>query len=110
MSPNLRGKKVRDDFTRVYDVRNTVFSDQTGKFPTHSHRGNKYIMVMAEIDRSVILVELLKSRKDPELTRQYSSMMLRLKRAGIVQKKHILVNEVSEIVKNIIKEEYVMKM
>ena len=30
----LRGKKVRDIYTNVYEVRNTVFSDQTGQFPT----------------------------------------------------------------------------
>ena len=30
----LCGHKIRDVYTKVYDVRNTVFSDQTGKFPT----------------------------------------------------------------------------
>ena len=34
----LRGQKIRDVYTKVYDVRNTVFSDQTGKFPTLSQR------------------------------------------------------------------------
>jgi hypothetical protein len=46
--------------------------------------GNKYIMVMVEIDSNVILVAPSKIRKNPELTRAYTSMMLRLKRAGIV--------------------------
>ena len=64
----LAGKIVRDVYTRVYDVRNTVFSDQIGQFPTRSQRGNKYIMVMVKIDSNAILVEPLKSRKDPELT------------------------------------------
>ena len=50
-------RKVRDVYTKVYDVRNTVFSDQTGQFPTRSKRGNKYIMVMVEIDINAILVE-----------------------------------------------------
>ena len=67
----LKGKKIRDVYTRVYDVRNTVFSDQTGQFPTRSQRGNKYIMVMVKIDSNAILFEPLKSRKDPELTRSY---------------------------------------
>ena len=30
----LRGKKVRNVYTQVYDVCNTVFSDHTGQFPT----------------------------------------------------------------------------
>ena len=46
----LHGKKVRDVYTETYSVRETMFSDQTGQFPTRSQRGNKYIMVMVEID------------------------------------------------------------
>ena len=80
----LKGRKARDVYTKVYDVRNTVFSDQTGQFPTRSQSGNKYLMVMVEIDSNAILVEPLKSRKDPELARAYRAMMLRLKQAGIV--------------------------
>ena len=37
----LKGKKVRDIYTKVNEVRNTVFCDQTGQFPTSSKRGNK---------------------------------------------------------------------
>ena len=107
---SLQGKKVRDIYTRVYEVRNTVFSDQTGQFPTRSSRGNKYIMVMVEIDSNAILVEPLKSRKDAELTRSYRTLMMRLKRAGIIPKKHILDNEVSEAMKTIIRDEYRMEM
>ena len=87
-----------------------MFLDQRGKFPTQSQRGNTYIMVMVEIDRNIILVEPLKSRKDPDLARAYTSMMLRPKRAGTLPKKHILDNEVSEAMKRVIKEEYNMEM
>eukprot|EP00956_Cyclotella_meneghiniana_P036454 scaffold125927_cov79-Cyclotella_meneghiniana.AAC.1 len=51
----LEGKKVQDIHTQVYDVRETVFTDQTGQFPTQSRSGNKYIMVMVDIDSSGIL-------------------------------------------------------
>ena len=88
----LKGRKVKEVYTKVYDVRNTVFPDQTGQFPTRSQRGSKYLMVMVEIDSNDILVEPLKSRKDPELARAYRAMVLRLKRAGIVPRKHILKN------------------
>ena len=60
----LRGKKVSDVYTKVYNVCNKVLSDQTGQFPTRSKRGNKYIMVIVEIDRNAILVEPLKNRTD----------------------------------------------
>ena len=64
----LQGHKASDLYTSVYKVSNTVFSDQTGQFPTRSQRGNKYIMVMVEIDRNVILVEPINNCKDEELT------------------------------------------
>ena len=34
---HLEGKKIRDVYTRVYDVKNTVFSDQTGHSPHGSN-------------------------------------------------------------------------
>jgi hypothetical protein len=81
-----------------------MFSDQTGQFPTRSQRGNKYIMVMVEIDSNAILVEPMKSRKDEEMIRAYNTLLLRLKRAGIVPKKHVLDNEVSVNMKNHIRD------
>ena len=90
----LRGRKVHDIYTRVYEVRNTVFSNHTGQFPTRSQQGNNYIMVMVDIYTNGILVEPIKSGKDEELTRAYRKMLLRLQRAGIIPKKHILYNEV----------------
>ncbi|KAL7504188.1 hypothetical protein ACHAXN_001875 [Cyclotella atomus] len=71
----LRGKKVKDVFVRTYDVRETIFSDQTGQFPTQSGSGNKYIMVMVEIDSNAILVEPMKSRKDAEMVRAYDRLV-----------------------------------
>ena len=98
----LHGKKVQDIHTQVYD---TVFMDQTGQFPTQSRSGNKYIMVMVEIDSNAILVEPMKSRKDAEMTRAYTSLLQRLRRAGINPTKHVLDNEVSNKLKDIIRNE-----
>jgi hypothetical protein len=36
-------------YTQTYMVRKTMFSNQTGQFPTQSLCGYKYIMVMVEI-------------------------------------------------------------
>ena len=106
----LRGRKVRNVYTSVYEVRKTVFYDQTGQFPTRSQRGNKYIMVMVEINSNEILVKPTKSRKDAELMQAYWTMILRLRRAVIIPKKHILDNEVSEAPKKIIQDEYKTKI
>ncbi len=90
----LHGKKVRDIYTETYMVRKTIFSNQTGQFPTCSQRGNKYIIVMVETDSNTILVEPMKSCKDEEMIRTYNTLLLQLKQAGIVPKKHVLNNKV----------------
>jgi hypothetical protein len=81
-------------------ARKTMFSNQRGQFPIQSPRGNKYIMVMVEIDSNAILVEPMKNRKDDKMIRAYNALLLQLKRASIVPKKHVLDNEVSENMKN----------
>ena len=101
---------MRDINTKVYDTRNIVFSDQNSKFPKKYHSSNKYIMVMVDIDSNTILVKTLKKRKDTELTREYCTMMLHLKRAGIVPKNHILDNEVSDSMKSVFRDEYQTEM
>jgi len=53
----LKGKKVRDIGIHVYNIRETIFSNQTGKFPKQSQQGYKYIMVMVKIDSNAILVK-----------------------------------------------------
>jgi hypothetical protein len=100
----LHGKKVQDVYTQMYMVRKTMFSNQTGQFPMHSQQGNKYIMVMVEINSNAILVEPMKSRKDEETIRAYNTLLPRLKRTGIVPKKHILDNKVSDNMKNHIRD------
>eukprot|EP00804_Cyclotella_cryptica_P023124 CCRYP_000352-RA/>CCRYP_000352-RA protein AED:0.30 eAED:0.30 QI:0/0/0/0.66/1/1/3/0/473 len=109
LSNHLRGRKEKDVYVEVYDVRETVFMDQTGKFPTRSQAGNKYLMVLVDIDSRGILVEPLKSRTDPELTRAYEKLLLRLRLAGIVPKKHVLDNEVSAAMKDLITTKYHME-
>ena len=67
-------------------------------------------MIMVEIYSNVILVEPIKNRKYEELTRAYRAMMLRLRRAGMIPRKHILENESSEALKTIIQDEYKMQL
>jgi hypothetical protein len=86
-------------------VRETIFSDQTGQFPTQSQSNNKYVMVMVEIDSNAILVEPMKSRKDQEMIRAYDTLVKRLQRAGVRPKKHVLDNEISENMKDHIRDQ-----
>ena len=65
---------------------------------------------MVEIDINAILVEPLKSRKYSELTRAYHVLVMQLKTAGIVPRKHVLDNEVLEAMKYVIRDKYKMTM
>ncbi len=96
----LHGKNVRNVYTKTYKVRKTMFSNQTGQFPMQLQQGNKYIMVMVEIDSNAILVKPMKSYKDAEMIQAYDALLQQLKWAGIVPKKHILDNKVSKNMKN----------
>ena len=69
----MKGKKVLDVYIKTYDVRETTFSDQTGQFLTRLRSGNKYIIIMVEIDSSTILVKPMKSRKDAKMIRAYNA-------------------------------------
>jgi len=55
-----------EEFTK----QNKVWTDQTGRFPKKSCRGNQYIMVMAESDSDAILMEPMKNRKSQEMIRR----------------------------------------
>ncbi|KAL7486747.1 hypothetical protein ACHAW6_012336 [Cyclotella cf. meneghiniana] len=107
-SPHLKGRKVRDVFTKVYNVCDTVFTNQTGKFSQHSQSGNFYVMVLVEIDSSAILVEPIKNRSDSKLTHAYSLLMPCLCKAGITPCRHVLDNEISNAMKTLITDTYKM--
>ena len=48
-----------------------MYSDQTGKFPVTSYKGNQYIMVLFETTSNDILVEAMKSRTAGEMVQAY---------------------------------------
>ena len=52
-------------------------------------------MVTVEIDSNAILIEPIKNCKDEELNQEYITMMVRLRRAVMIPRKHILDNELS---------------
>jgi hypothetical protein len=97
--------KEHDVFTQVWELRNTTYSDQTGRFPFTSYAGNKYVMVMVELDSSGIIVEGIKDRSSDELKRAYLKLLGRLKKAGVKPQKHIKDNEVSAELQDVIEEE-----
>jgi hypothetical protein len=66
------GTKHKDIYLLVFDAtKKAMYTDQTGRFPITSARGNKYIMVAVELDGNYIDAEPVKSRKATDLTVSY---------------------------------------
>ena len=82
----------------------TCHSDQTGRFPKKSSRGNQYIMVLAHPDSNGILQEPMKNRTSGKMICAYQKLIDRLKSAGITPKCHILDNECSTDFKQTIRD------
>ncbi len=92
--------KQKESILMVFDLsdeaQRLMYTDQTGKFPKKSSKGNHYIMVLIEIDSNAILVEAMKNRTAGEMIRAYLVLVTRLSNAGVKPKMHILDNECSE--------------
>ena len=85
---------------RIYNLSDKMdkkmYSDQTGRFPTMSYKGNQYIMVIFEAKISDnIFVEPMRNRQAAEMVNAYQRAVDRMKKAGIEPKMHILDNEIS---------------
>jgi hypothetical protein len=51
-----------------------IYTDQTGRFPVLSSKGNKYIMILYDYDRNAILAQLIKDSTAPELLKAFQVM------------------------------------
>jgi hypothetical protein len=51
-----------------------IYTDQTGRFPVVSSKGNKYIMVLYDYDSNEILAKPIKDRTSPELLKAFQFM------------------------------------
>jgi hypothetical protein len=51
-----------------------IYTDQTGRFPVVSSKGNKYIMILYDYDSNAILAQPIKDRTAPELLKAFQIM------------------------------------
>jgi hypothetical protein len=79
-----------------------MYTDQTGRFPVISRRGNKHIMVLYDYDSNSILVEPIKNRTDAEILRAFERHVTRLTAAGLKPLLQRLDNEASKSLKQFI--------
>ena len=84
----------------IIELEGKVFSDQTGKFPIISSRGNKYIMVMFVEDANAILVEPLKLRSERYIINAIIKLHTYLTDRGFKTQTQILDNNCPEAMKH----------
>ena len=68
------------------NVSGQIFTDQTGRFPRVSIRGNKSVMVLYDYDNNVILAEPLKINTTSELVRSQTRLRQYLLDRGLKPK------------------------
>ena len=89
-------KHYNNVIVKVWDTRDTIFTDQTRKFPYQSVDGHSYLMVMVEIDSNIRDADPMKNKTGKEHIRAYLELLKRMKATGVCNpKKHILDNEAS---------------
>jgi hypothetical protein len=76
-----------------------IYTDQTGRFPVVSSKGNKYIMILYDYDSNTILAQPIKDRTAPELLKAFQVMEQELVARGLKAKLMKLDNEASKLLK-----------
>jgi hypothetical protein len=63
-----------------------IYTDQTGRFPVVSSKGNKYIIILYDYDINAILAQPIKDRTAPELLKAFQVMEQELTARGLKPK------------------------
>ena len=80
-------------FMKPAEISGKVATDQSGRFPTTSSKGNKYLMVLHEYDSNTILAKPMKNRSEAELVRSYTTLHEYLCLRDLKPNLHVLDNE-----------------
>jgi hypothetical protein len=76
-----------------------IYTDQTGRFPVVSSKGNEYIMILYDYDSNAILAQPIKDRTAPELLKAFQVMEQEMVARGLTPKLMKLDNEASKVLK-----------
>jgi hypothetical protein len=89
-------------FLTLAEVEGQLFTDQTGRFPVTSSRGNNYIVIFYVVDANYIKSYPIKSRHRTELIKAYDDVYSFLRTRGYRPQLHKLDNETSKDVESFI--------
>jgi hypothetical protein len=84
-----------------------IYTDQTGRFPVISSKGNTYIMILYDYDSNAILAQPIKYRTAPELLKAFQIMEQELMARGLKPKLMKLDNEASKLLKAYLHQQYI---
>ena len=101
--PLNRGTKTHSCYAsifKVFESTGQTFSDQTGKFPVTSTRGNAYVFVLYDYDSNTIHPVAIKNRTAESILAAYTQVHQELVQAGCRPKLHKLDNECSQLLKD----------
>jgi hypothetical protein len=85
---------------KTFNMDATVYTDQTGRFPVQSSRGNTSLMVMYDVDANYIDAEAIRTHHDNQMIPAYRNLWKRISRGRIEKPRlHILDNEALEAFK-----------
>ncbi len=88
--------KMKDIYIKIHNATKTMHSNQTGQVPATSSRGNKYIMVLVEVDGNFIDAEPMKNKLEGAMIKAYIALWMRLTASRTVKPTtHILDNKTS---------------
>ena len=79
-----------------------IFTDQTGKFPVESSKGNNYLFVLYDFDSNAILAEPIKNRTGSSLVKAFNKLTDLLISKGLKPTFQVLDNEASQELKTAI--------
>ena len=91
--PQETVKTEHDVDVKVLDLEEIIYTDQSGKFPSMSSKGNRYVMVAIHVDASYILIEPMKNRTAGHMIETYQRVFGWMTTAGLGGKKHYLDNK-----------------
>eukprot|EP00804_Cyclotella_cryptica_P004233 CCRYP_014564-RA/>CCRYP_014564-RA protein AED:0.42 eAED:0.42 QI:0/0/0/1/0/0/3/0/425 len=92
----------KDIFIQTYETHNTLYTDQTGRFPHLSSQGNRYQMILYHVDSNSIWAEPTKNKTEGELILTCNRALQRMKACGIQPTRQVLDNEISAAYKMVI--------
>jgi hypothetical protein len=79
--------KMKDIYIKIYNTIETMHSNQTGCVPATLSRGNKYIMVLVEVDGNYLDAEPRKNKLEGSMIKAYLALWNQLTASETVKPK-----------------------